>query len=968
MRVCKCLAVLLAFGSAVSSAGEAQCKEKEDVSAHSMLNLNMRMYSKVGAVDEREPQVLSPSNLKLDQEASNLSDIAIMKVYNVSDKPGEHSGLPGDVVLTTVTIKCGQAVFSPLGSCPEACPYFAQEAKKYCFFKCVKATDCGTMDPDDRVPDLDMGVCRPCNTRGCKKCAPGNTDTCAQCNRGYSLQPDGTCSSDYMMVWECIITFVAGLMIFLVVWMIQLGCAPITNGEGLQEGLAFRSAVKMHMPLDRSAETASEVHVSRSLYPISTNLHVTQVAGPGLTLHMNFQLASVMWSCIMIVLWISFVYLTDPRQLTIGLLPAETQPELCAVTLQGRTLQEEQMPMKVTFVVLVYLVTFIGTLVYSGVNLRCFESLGDETTMQDFVALATGLPKLPGDQKWEETLKTLFAEKTGEKVVGVSICWDFGDQADEIQDMLEDDLTRRENYPTIEPSEVVDTRPGIQKTLFSGVDSLVGTVLGLSVPDSDEKEEPDEGKIAEMLTSMTSTNSAFVIFETEAARDRAVETTQKVSKGVPLIVDGTAHLLKLKTEVCEPNVVIWENFNVSTSSFAFRLTTGIIGIIVSCIIYALCFYAPYAYYQSMFKFPNEPGAVEGLIFSMLVVAGNQIMYQVCAATADWVGFRFRDRSEGVYVSLYVLAVLLSVVFDMSVEFYLGYHSMADAHVHTADGRSLESLTSYQEIFESYPMQKVLGKRLFDYCFPATFLVPFLVEPLGTIVGPLFVQRLLLRTHPEVRQRNAEKSTECFAPMDLGRYGDILLNLWLAILILFFPSGSTLPILLTYAVSHLYIYCYDQYRILRCVPAFNYSTDDVDKYTQLMLILPCCTLASCVVFKANCTFGDSFCYSGYDVGIACGVAFVVHGLVHLMCIEFFLPAAFGNSHAHVKSEDTYRQVASRTSANWFNTNPINCLRSKYVNKDSPSCCYWMEGKQHLQRKNAKLGLYYENRTKTQSEEF
>merc|ERR1719265_470732 len=139
--------------------------------------------------------------------------------------------------------------------------------------------------------------------------------------------------------------------------------------------------------------------------------------------------------------------------------------------------------------------------------------------------------------------------------------------------------------------------------------------------------------------------------------------------------------------------------------------------------------------------------------------------------------------------------------------------MAEAGVETADGRNPKDLVSYQEIFESYPMQKVLGKRLFDYCFPATFLIPFLVEPVGTITAPFYIQKLLLRTHPEVRHRHAEKSVGFFAPFDLGRYGDILINLWLLVLIFFFPSGSTLPLLLTYVCSHLYIYCYDQYKIL-----------------------------------------------------------------------------------------------------------------------------------------------------------
>lgn len=265
------------------------------------------------------------------------------------------------------------------------------------------------------------------------------------------------------------------------------------------------------------------------------------------------------------------------------------------------------------------------------------------------------------------------------------------------------------------------------------------------------------------------------------------------------------------------------------------------------------------------------------------------------------------------------------------------------------------------------MQKVLGKRLFDYCFPATFLIPFLVEPVGTIVAPFFVQKLLLRTHPEVRGRNAEKSVECFAPMDLGRYGDILVNLWLAILILFFPSGNTLPILLTYAVSHMYIYAYDQYRILRCLPAFTYATDEVDKYAQLLMIFPCCTLASCVVWKANCAFDGSFCLFGYDIAGACALAFAVHGIVHLFILEFVIPAV-ARQHQHLQAVETYGQVAAKLACNWFSSNPIHCLRSKYIYKDSPSCCYWMAGKQHLIRKNPKIGCYYENRKKTTLEEY
>mmetsp|Transcript_142074 Transcript_142074/g.250520 ORF Transcript_142074/g.250520 Transcript_142074/m.250520 type:complete len:974 (+) Transcript_142074:90-3011(+) len=965
--------VLLILGAIVRCGAVAECDANDafcaadssssvdDTSAHSMLNLAMR---KSGKVDPQEQQLtVNSTDLQGGLEAwPNLSDEINMSVF--MDKPGDkHTGLPGDVVITEVTIKCGDTVFSPMGHCPEKCPFFTQVAgkNKGCFFKCVAAAQCGSEDPKTTVPDEELGVCRQCNNIGCAQCKGGKGDECVKCAKGYSLQEDGSCASDYVFVWKGIFAFVGALLIFLVIWMIQLGLAPITNKEGLEEGLAHRSSIKLHVPIKDEVSAGLGSSEGREMFPISTNMHVTQVAGPGLTLHMNFQMASIMWCNTLIVVWLLFVYMTDPRQLTIGLLPAETPPQLCAVTMQGRSLQEDQMPFKVAFIITVYIITFVGSIAYGALNKRIFENIEDESGMEDFAAIVHGLPPIKGsDRDVEKDLKECLEKATGEKVVGVSIAWNYADKADTVEDLLDKDLISREDgeQPTPDPN-VYDGRPDIQKKIFGPVDTLVGGVLGLTIPDEEEEQAVDSKEVVGMLENMNTTGSAFVVFTTEASRDKAVETMKTQD-----VVAFKGGVLKLKKEVFDPKVVLWENFNVSWSTLTFRMAVGIVAILVSLVVYSVCFYLPFAYYQSMFKFPNEPGAMEGLLFSMLVVAGNQIMYQICAAISDGAGFRFRDSAEALYVALYVLAVLLSVIFDMSVEFYLGYHSMADADVKTADGRSLAEMTHWQEIFESYPMQKVLGKRLFDYCFPATFTIPFLVEPIGTIVAPFTIQRWLLRTHPEVRGRNAEKSVEPFAPMDMGRYGDILLNLLLVCLIFFFPSGQILPILLTYTVSHAYIYCYDQYRILRCVPAFDYGSEEVDKYTQYMMILPCSTLAACIVFKLNC-ISENFCVEGWTLARLMSLAFFGHALLHLILLKTIVPIV-GALHAHAQTEETYADCAAQEPCTWFNANPIHCLRSKYIQQDSPSCCYYVQGKEHLIRKNPAIGIYFEDRRKTKAE--
>merc|ERR1740121_2332630 len=173
-----------------------------------------------------------------------------------------------------------------------------------------------------------------------------------------------------------------------------------------------------------------------------------------------------------------------------------------------------------------------------------------------------------------------------------------------------------------------------------------------------------------------------------------------------------------------------------------------------------------------------------------------------------------------------------------LEFSLGYAAMVAAGVHTADGRLLGDLTSYKEIFESYPMQKALGKRLYDYCFPSTFFLPFIFEPIFSIYVPYHIMKLLLRSHAGVRGREAEKSLDFFCPMDLARYGDLVLNVILASLIFFYPAGEMLKLFLALIISHGYVYVLDKYRVLRAVPGFCFAGSSADICAQAILAIPC----------------------------------------------------------------------------------------------------------------------------------
>lgn len=871
------------------------------------------------------------------------------------DPPGNLPGFTGDVVITVAAIACGQSVFAPSGRCPSECPFFAEEAGRPCFFQCVPASECGSLIAENRIADTRTMNCRPCKIAGCETCAFGPIDACAECASGYNLNSlDGTCRSTYLTVWRSIFTLFGVVVFLILVWYIQLLCTPSSNPEGVQEGLAYRSSRKLLIPKGDEMQAGLPESEVRQLWPLSSNLHILNIAGPGLNLHWNFKLASIIWACLILISWTVFAYSTHPEQLLVGLMTAQTPSELCSVTMTGRAMQHAMMRSKALYVLIAYLGTFIGCVIYSVIQQQVFERMEDETSMDDYAALLVGLPKLNGSDRCEEKLQQYLQDTLGHKVVGVSICWDYRDSRTVVLDTLE--VEREESH---EHLKARDERTLVRKA-FGQVDKLLGFEYNVPTPKVAKREE----EMTDMLKAMVSTDSAFVVFDSEAARNAAVAWVRDRDG---IMFEGRR--LTLQREVCEPNTVQWDSFHVSSAVFTFRILLGVVCILLALVVWVLVFYLPYAYYASTFSYSHgeEPGILEGFVFSMGVVIGNVMMYQICNRLAYAVGFRFRDRSEGFYILLYFTACTLNIMADMSVEYLAGYRALVAAKVHTADGRLLETLTDSQEIFESYPMQKVLGSRLFAYCFPATFLVPFLVEPIFSIFLPFHVSKLLVRTHPEVRGPEAEKAMDFFTPYDLSRYGDVLLNLMLVSFIFFFPSGSILKLFLAFIACHIYIYVYDQYRVLRAVPAFCYSSDVVDRYAQAIMAIPCATLASCFVFKANCVDG-SYCIRGLSLLWACALAFVCHLLVHYACIFLLVPNLRTFHHDHVQTEVPYAEAARRFACTWFSANPVHCLRSKYIYRHSPPCSFWTHGKEHLMEKNPKIGVYFEDTSRPVSEEY
>merc|ERR1719329_252082 len=350
----------------------------------------------------------------------------------------------------------------------------------------------------------------------------------------------------------------------------------------------------------------------------------------------------------------------------------------------------------------------------------------------------------------------------------------------------------------------------------------------------------------------------------------------------------------------EPDSVFWANFKDQHPGWkAARVVLGVCTVLVALALWTLVFYLPYAFYAMSFNYGQGQlaGALEEYTFVMLILAGNASMFFLCSEVAERCSFRYVGDRELCYVLLYYISCSLNVVFDMVCAYKVAYMSLVGVESRTPDGTLLADVTSFTDRFESYPMQRDLGMTVFGYAFPCTFLLPFLAEPVFTIFLPYKIMTSIVGCRPDIQGCRADAFLAC-APMDLSRYSDVALSASLCTLVFWFPSGLTAAMFGSCTISLAYIYCYDQYRVLRSVPTCSFSSMRTDMWAQALLAVPCGLLLSCALYKANCVEGlERFhpadgvfghCKQSEQLVLKCCMAFVAHVLLHLLLLYAVVP--------------------------------------------------------------------------------
>lgn len=860
---------------------------------------------------------------------------------------GFNSTNEGNAAIT----QCGHSVklnqhYSMDATCPEQCPFYVQDAhsKDFCTAMCVAANQCAFYNPSTPVADPALGSCRAPLLDGCEEASKEDPDRCAKCWAGYSLNTRGKCTGQFTWLQWAGIAIVGIVCLVLIAYAVELNMRPATNMAGLQQALTARSAHKNRMPnLDGTG---------RRHWPITTNLCNTAVGGPALTLHFRFQAVVIAWALVVGIGWVILALAVDSDLLILGRRPFGNAYKNCVLVFWGYTTQQKLMWAKTLFLAVVYAVSFLGALIYGVTQLRFWQFTDENNdTMKDFAIHIRGLPPFTGREQIEEELQGCIAGASGQDVIGVSIGWHLDGKLDVVTDKLMEDLHTQGPSAVDSESTTPHDMGVLRRSVFRLEQLIFEGKLEQLFFQGDDSDDMSNEQVVTMLSNMKGSSEAFAVFQTEQIRDQALK---KLSEGF----EFRGCKLTVGAATDEPDAVLWDHFeDIDVWTMCLRLARGVLFIFLGVALWGGIFYAPYAWSILTFDYTGgqQPGFIYSLIFSLVVCVGNLVMYEICSRVSDSIGFRSKGRREACYTVLYLFAVALNVLLDLATTYYMAYEIIINLHFRSVDGRNIQEIPYFMEKFHTYAMQRFLGQNMYEYAWPATFLVPFVLEPIGTIYLLMRICLLIIRSHPELKPFVAF-SWLVPLELDLGRYADILVNVALAVLMFFFPGGYTHKIFFWLAVSSIWIYVYDHWRILRAVPATDYTTYLVEWCAQATFAPICGLILACLVLKSYCD-EDHNCIKP-EVGVLCVYAFVGHTTLHIFLLRFVVPLFGRGSERHYRpNAKTYREVAKTVPGNWFTVNPTHCLRSKFVYRHSPPCSYFQPGAEKHMKINESIGCFY-----------
>ncbi|CAK9076951.1 unnamed protein product [Durusdinium trenchii] len=860
----------------------------------------------------------------------------------------------------------GHSLWRP---CPENCPIRMHLPGESCEFTCVNGSLGSCTDMAMNVADVAKGICRSCEISGCQVCSP--EDRCNECAVGFYLSKDGkACHSKYAFFAPCVYAILGVFLLTMASWYLWLRKQPIVNLRVLKRAVIRRH----HMNL---RDHTTQQH---PWYPLSTNLcraradgHI--VGGRALLMFFSFQAFVISWTVFAACSWLMCAWVSKAPLLSEGKVSGVKEDifSICNATLNelGGERQSTKVG-KLAYTLALYFFTTLATFFYAVSQSRRRVRLDtDEATMKDFAVMLKGFPCETGSQVEQQRL-SFVRKTTGCHPIGVSICWAYN--AKEVTELIARETwlwgkvrdscgdVRQANMPL----QHNERRCGLMRSFFLFLTHLIAPPTQPEDADLGKARRHEERAVSAAANAQ-STSFMYVVFRSETERDHAKRVFSCESE-IPLY-RGLAVQYEREGSGSEPENVPWQNFSNDAQGMRYRALTSVCAIAGAILLWGLLFYFPFAMYEAWsYSALGEPtDFTSETTFSMLVVAGNQILYLLCEKASQFIGFRFASQQLTAYIGLYTMALLSNLAIDLAILFYTTRIAMENVGL---DVTRAAFLLGNDEMI-CFPVRARMGARLMSYNFPACFLLPFLCEALFTVIVPYHIYKKVVGTQP-ISQRAADAFL--LPPLfEMGRYADVVLNMTQATISLCFSAGPqsfccclkattnlqnsggyVLPTLVGMFIGHTLVYAWDHYRVLRHVRKFRFTSFRTEKAAQRMLALPGASLLASAMLQLFQVGAVTPSTEAVAAIVMIGAA-IAHIALHLLVLQYVVP--WVGATEHTAATQTYEQVAKMNPGNWFNMNPIHCLRSRYVHQHDPPCIFYQIGKEHLLEPNAKLGLFY-----------
>eukprot|EP00933_Yihiella_yeosuensis_P081210 TRINITY_DN94778_c0_g1_i1.p1 TRINITY_DN94778_c0_g1~~TRINITY_DN94778_c0_g1_i1.p1 ORF type:complete len:638 (+),score=68.10 TRINITY_DN94778_c0_g1_i1:272-1915(+) len=429
---------------------------------------------------------------------------------------------------------------------------------------------------------------------------------------------------------------------------------------------------------------------------------------------------------------------------------------------------------------------------------------------------------------------------------------------------------------------------------------------------------------------LENSGTVFIVLKTKLLAEAVTSAVEFPDRYDP---DDPDTKIQLHRCTRDPHMIKWENFYVSWRDFGRRLLVSA-AVLSGVITLWFLLYVPFAHMAMTIAGSTYQGswleqkvATQGEQTAGLFIAvGNCIVSTVVVSLSEYVGFTREGAQHLTELAVLIPCIALNCVLDFLITTF-------------AAARTLTAGMAFEQRIE------LLQQQIYTLLFPSYIIIPYIAEPIATILFPKFLAIWRAKRDARVTPSDAEKAmipaqTDICVPMAdiICTPATILATFLLA------PSAmhrKLMPLICVFAVV---LYLQSRLRILRWESFKYYGSKHLHVCESVFWIVPLGLLAAAwerqyknMAFVYDLTGWKWFC---------------AHAMAHLIYLFLVLPAIEPKTPMSPETYyNTFLSSESGTShhtglANYQNTNPVEVLKHE-------NTVLFRLDKEHLQERAVQL---------------